>query len=427
VRVALVTLAALTSLAGGCSKGRRGVTILEFWALGREGEMVQKLIPEFERRDRDIRVRVQQIPWSAAHEKILTAFVGDAMPDLFQAGTTWIPELVALNALEPLDPWLRNSSRVPLEDYFHGILQTNEIDGTMYGLPWYVDTRVLFYRSDVLRELASPEPPRTWPAWLDVMARIPDSAAGRSYAILLPFGEWEPLVIFAFQLGAELLRENDQHGNFRSAPFRRAFEFYLELFRRNLAPPAGASQITSLYHDFASGYFSFYISGPWNLGEFRRRLPDSMQASWDTAPMPAPGKQYPGESIAGGASLVVVRTSPHKKAAWRLIEYLSQREQQLEFHRLTGDLPARQSAWESAELRADSRAQAFRAQLQRLRTVPRIPEWERIAHKISSYSERVVRGSMRVEEALTALDRDVDDLLEKRRWLLRRAQKDRAE
>jgi multiple sugar transport system substrate-binding protein len=50
-------------------------------------------MPEFERRYPEIQVKVQQIPWSAAHEKLLTAYAGDAMPDVFQLGNTWIPEI----------------------------------------------------------------------------------------------------------------------------------------------------------------------------------------------------------------------------------------------------------------------------------------------------------------------------------------------
>ncbi|HEY8133372.1 MAG TPA: extracellular solute-binding protein, partial [Thermoanaerobaculia bacterium] len=61
---------------------------LKFWGLGHEGEVVAQLLPEFTRRT-GIRVDVQQIPWSAAHEKLLTAFVGDATPDLAQMGNTW--------------------------------------------------------------------------------------------------------------------------------------------------------------------------------------------------------------------------------------------------------------------------------------------------------------------------------------------------
>src|SRR2546423_10891040 len=91
------------SLFVGCRTTRRSANTIELWALGREGEVVARMIPEFERQHPGWQVRVQQIPWSAAHEKLLTAYVGGAMPDVLRAGNTWLPELVALGALEPLD------------------------------------------------------------------------------------------------------------------------------------------------------------------------------------------------------------------------------------------------------------------------------------------------------------------------------------
>ena len=42
--------------------------------MGREGEVLSQLIPGFEKEHPDIHVEVQQIPWTAAHEKLLTAF-----------------------------------------------------------------------------------------------------------------------------------------------------------------------------------------------------------------------------------------------------------------------------------------------------------------------------------------------------------------
>src|SRR5262245_30345446 len=120
---------------------------VRFWAMGREGEVVQQLLPEFERLHPGVRVRVQQIPWSAAHEKLLTAYVGRAMPDVFQLGSTWLPELVALGALEPLDARIAGSNVIKRDDYFPGVLDTNVIDGPPWGGPWYVDTRLVFYRN----------------------------------------------------------------------------------------------------------------------------------------------------------------------------------------------------------------------------------------------------------------------------------------
>jgi len=384
--------------------------VVEFWAMGREGEAVAEMIPGFARRHPDVSVRVQQIPWSAAHEKLLTAYVGGAMPDVFQAGNTWLPELVALGAIEPLDARIPAAVR---DDYFPGILDTNVIDGATWGVPWYVDTRLLFYRTDAL-----PEPPRTWEAWRDAMVRIKEHAGPEGYAILLPLREWQAPVILALQQGAALLRDGDRWGNFRSPQFRTAFDFYLDLFRRGLAPRAGETSVANVYQDFARGWFALYLTGPWNLGEFARRLPADV--AWSTAALPAPGPEYPGVSLAGGASLALARHASRTADAWALVEYLSEPAQQAEFHRLTGDLPARRSAWRTEALTSDPRTRAFWLQLQYTRSTPKIPEWERIASKITQYGEAAIRDDMTVDEALERLDHDVDAVLEKRRWLIGR-------
>ena len=403
----------------GCRARAGQDVVIEFWAMGSEGESVQRLLAKFEQQTPGVRVRVQQIPWSAAHEKLLTAYVGDAMPDVFQLGNTWIPEFVALNAIERLDARVAHSTVLP-DDYFPGILDTNVIDGALYGVPWYVDTRVLFYRTDLLQQAGFAAAPSTWEAWVDAMVRIKARAGRDAYAILLPMTEWQPPVILALQRGARLLRDDDQYGNFRSPEFRAAFQFYLDLFHRELTPRDADAQVANLYQDFSNGYFTFYITGPWNIGEFQQRLPAAMADKWATAPMPAPDATHPGVSTAGGASLALFRGARHGDAAWQVIEFLSTPARQIEFYRLTGDLPSRKTAWTRQDLMHDRYAQAFWQQLQHVQATPKIPEWERIADKITQSAEAAIRGGMDVDAALTALDADVDQVLEKRRWLLRR-------
>ena len=97
VRLRRALVAASCVAAGACaSQGTDGEVTLRFWGMGREGEVVQELARGFERDNPGIRVRVQQIPWTAAHEKLLTAHVGDATPDIAQLGNTWIAEFAAL-------------------------------------------------------------------------------------------------------------------------------------------------------------------------------------------------------------------------------------------------------------------------------------------------------------------------------------------
>ena len=120
-----------------------------------------------------IRVQVQQIPWTAAHEKLLTAYVGDATPDVAQLGNTWIPEFAALGALEPLDALDRRAPTVvDSADYFPASGTPTSIDDTVYGMPWYVDTRVLFYRKDLLARAGYAAMPTTWAEWRTAMEAV---------------------------------------------------------------------------------------------------------------------------------------------------------------------------------------------------------------------------------------------------------------
>ena len=393
-------------------------TVVRFWAMGREGEVVTELLPEFERTHPGVRVVVQQLPWSAAHEKLLTAFAGDATPDVCQLGNTWIPEFAAMRALEPLDGRVAASPSIAVTDYFGGIWDTNVVDGALLGVPWYVDTRLLFYRRDLLLHAGFDAPPRSWDEWTRMLAAVKATAGPGRFAIALPANEVEPLLALALQQDDPLLRDDGRWGNFRSAGFRRALAYYAGMFRQGFAPPMANAEVSNIWNEFGRGYFSFYVSGPWNIGEFKRRLPADLQPSWMTAPLPGP--DGPGASIAGGASLVVFRASRHKDAAWQLVEYLSRPDVQRRFHALTGDLPPRRSAWTGGSLADDVHARAFRDQLERVKPAPKVPEWERIATEIRLVAERIAHGEIGVDEAAGELDRRADRLLEKRRWLLSR-------
>jgi multiple sugar transport system substrate-binding protein len=384
---------------------------LRVWAMGREGEVLRELVPEFERANPGVRVHVQQIPWSAAHEKLLTAYVGGALPDVVQVGNTWIPELAALEAVLPVDEHAGD-----LADVFPGILDTNVVDGRTWGVPWYADTRLLFYRDDMVSAVAGTSRPRTWDEWVATLDRVQARGGAGHSAVLLPLQEWQTPVILALQRGATLLSDGDTRGAFASEPVRTAFAFYLDLFRRGVARRDAATQVTNVYQDFAGGRFTFYVTGPWNLAEFAHRVPASVV--WRTTPMPSPTAGEPGASLAGGASLVVSRTSGHPDLAWALVRHLVDASTQCRLYQLAGDLPARRSAWKACGIAEDDeRVAAFWTQLQTVRATPKIPEWERIAARIAHHLELAVRGDQSLDEALSALDRDVDAILEKRRWL----------
>jgi multiple sugar transport system substrate-binding protein len=355
---------------------------------------------------------VQPQPWSAAHQKLLTAYAGASLPDVSQIGNTWVAELAAIGALSPTPAFAADL----LTDQFPAVLETNQIAGRAVATPWYVDTRLIYYRTDLLARAGFDAMPTDWAEWKRAMHAVKRIAGDGSFAILLPLNEFEQLLTFGLQGDQPLLRDRDTRGNFASPSFLAALGFYKSLFDEGLAPVASAAQISNVWTEFARGYFSFYFSGPWTIGDMKSRLPPEVQPHWMTAGVPGPNG--PGASAPGGSSLAVFRSSPHQEAAWKLVRYLSDPAVQARFNVLTGNLPARPSAWDVPKVASDPYISAFKGQLARARAVPKVPEWERIVTEMQIVAERMVRGEFTVNRAGTEINRRADRLLEKRRWMM---------
>lgn len=413
----LVVCILLAACAGGCDQGRSGAGVeLKLWVMGQEGEAIARFLPEFEHRHPGIRVRLQQVPVSSAHEKLLTAYAGDGLPDVTPLGNTWIPEFAALDALEPLDRKIAAEPGFDRSDFYPGAWNGGVIDGKVYAIPWYAETRIPFYRADILHAAGVRSVPADWEAWRAAMRAVKRASNGSRRAIFLPLNEFEPLLNLAIHGG--LLRAGGRHGNFRSSAVKRTLAFYKSLFDEGLAPRATNITISNIWDEFGKGEYAYYVSGPWNIAELRRRLPPNLANTWAT--MPLPGPDGPGASAAGGASFVIFRASRHKDAAWKLIAWLSSPQMQIRLYRSTGSLPSRRSPWSDPELAGDRHVRAFRDQLERARPTPPVPEWERVAAALQAVGELLANDRLTVEQAAEELDRRADVILQKRRWMLER-------
>ncbi len=282
-RTALGLLAgAAASGLTACGPRNDGRIHLRFWAMGNEATNVGQILPEFERLNPGIRVEVQALPWTAAHSKLLTAYAGASLPDVSQVGNTWVSEMTAIGAISPTPDFAADL----LTDQFPAVLDTNRINGRPMATPWYVDTRLIFYRSDILERAGYDAVPQTWAEWKQSMHAVKRVVGPDKYAVLLPVNEFEQLLTFGLQGDEALLRDRDTRGNFANPSFIAALAFYKSLFDEKLAPLASAAQISNVWTEFERGWFSFYFSGPWTIGDFKTRLAPGTR--WMTSGVPGP-------------------------------------------------------------------------------------------------------------------------------------------
>ena len=119
---------------------------IEVWAMGTEGEVLQDFAAAFTDANPDAKVEVTAVPWDGAHDKIANAIAAGETPDVSLIGTTWMGEFAEAGGIDPTPEGLVDEA-----DFFPGAWESTEVGGTSYGVPWYVETRALYYRTDLAR------------------------------------------------------------------------------------------------------------------------------------------------------------------------------------------------------------------------------------------------------------------------------------
>ena len=380
---------------------------LSMWAMSWEGDYSPLLMPAFTAAT-GIHVDVQSLPTTASHEKLLTAFAGGALPDVFMLFNGWVREFATIGAVAPVP------SPAFVADMFPGVLASTRIGARDYAIPWSVAPQVQFYRRDILDQAGYAAPPEDWEGWR-TMARAIKRRRPDDFVFLMLLNWPTALITMLSQAGATMLRDHDTRGNFQTPEARAAFAYYASLYADGFAPMALSTEVQDPVAAFATGYCSIWPSGPTTLKDFARRADLIPPSRWGTARLAGPHGIGPVSGLS--SSLCVSATTTRPREAWALVRHLTSIRSELRFQQLIGNLPARVAAWRSPQL-ADPVLRPFAAQMHQPAMAPRVIEWEQIQTEIQLAAERVVRGVQTLDEALAVLDRRVDRLLARRRALV---------
>ncbi|RZL98281.1 MAG: extracellular solute-binding protein, partial [Sphingomonas sp.] len=338
-----------------------------------------------------IGVDIQTVPWTGAHEKLLTGFAGNSLPDVMMLNNAWLPELALLGALAPPRP-----GSPLLADQFPGALASVQIGGRAVAVPWTADSWVQYYRRDLLADAGYAAPPPDWSEWTR-MARTIKRRHPDRYATLHLLDWPEPLFAFAAQTGEPLLRDDNTRGNFSSAGFRAALGFYRSIYVGGFSPAITGAEVGDTYIAFRRGWFAILPSDAVTVGDLRRRADAIPRSSWSAVSPPSP--RGAGAAMARGACLAVSHRARDPERAWRLVDYLCGAGVQRRMYGITGDLPTRPKAWTGPGLAGDPVSDLFAAQIASSVATPAVPEWERIVTEVQLIAEHMVRGEFGVDAA----------------------------
>ena len=378
---------------------------IHIWGMGEEAKKLAEIAAPFTE-ETGYKVDVQAIPWDAAHDKLLTAIASKTGPDVIQLGASWMPEFVNADSLLDLSDYISEYENLAPDNFFEGSVETTQYDGKTYGIPWYTDTRVLYYRTDILESVGYNEAPKTWEELKDVSAKL-RARGDDMYG--MPWDPKEQSLVFmlANQAGAKFYGTNPDT-DFNSKEFIEAATYLDEFFKDGEAPVdlAIVDSVTGMKDD---GIIPLFISGPWMINIMNENAPE-LEGKWATAVLPKGPDN--NDSILGGADFTVFRYSENVEASMAFIDYMSKPETQAAWYDLTSSLPANKTAWDENEnLSADPLIAPFQEQLKTAKAMPLIPEFEEIAQSWLASFEMIYRGNADIKDVVEEFNETAKELL----------------
>ena len=174
------------------------------------GEATQKMVDAYNESQDKVEVQTVILPQDAntVHDDFVNKLAsGDTSVDVMGLDVTYISEFGSAGWLADLTDLVDPSLT---EGMLTGPVEGATIDGKLVAMPWFTNSSVLFYRTDVLEELGA-EVPDTWDGWMELADKA-KGVNGVEYGADFQAAQSESLVCnwveYVWGNGGDILDEN---------------------------------------------------------------------------------------------------------------------------------------------------------------------------------------------------------------------------
>ncbi|MFI9613747.1 extracellular solute-binding protein [Streptomyces sp. NPDC052023] len=343
VAAVLVTAACAPQTSGDSGSGKDEQTgTLRVWLFQEvnnkpKEQVVQSVVDGFEQAHEGTEVTVEYIPVETRAQRIKAAFndPGSA-PDVIEYGNTDTAGYVKDGGLEDVTEDFTSWSEA--KDTDPTARQSVTVDGKIYGAPYFVGVRALYYRTDVFGELGL-DVPKSQAELIETAKRIRAAEPGL-YGLAVGGAYTYGAMPFIWANGGELA--TGKGGSYASAidspEARKGITAYTSLFGDDNCPAAKCAGMTGndTVTAFASGKAGMAIGG-----DFSHQAVEagSVKGKYAVVPLPgvAPGSTAP--AFAGGNNIGVLKSTSHRTLAVDLMRRLASKQTQGELFDAMGFLP----------------------------------------------------------------------------------------
>ena len=338
-------------------------------------QFIRPLLDRFEA-ETGIVVRVVLQDWETAwSEHVRSALYGEG-PDVSEVGTTWMGDLMAMEALRPFTSH-ELAEIGPRSVLLPGMLaQTGIETDRAWTLPWVAGPRMIFYRPKLPgMSVVSPEGFASVGAFQATLRGLSEAGVRWPWVMwpVSPRQIIQQAATWVWAAGGDLLDADGRKTAFASPESLQGFYDYFWLLRYD-----GDTNRAGITPD------AFFLSNP---GAAMR-----MSGTWlyraALAPRPDPGEisaaPLPGPAFFGGSNLVIWKHTRRVDAALALVKFFLRPDVQVEHCQAVGLLPTRVDALAMPPYSDHPFWQVAAEALRGGRTFPAVHMWGLVEDRLSS-------------------------------------------
>ncbi len=313
-------------------------------------KIVDGFVADFMAENPDITVKaIYAGNYNDARIKALAALKSGEPAQLSVMFSIDIYELIEQDAIIPFDDVVETAEeKAWLDSFYPALMENGRTAGKTWGIPFQRSTIVMYYNKDAFREagLDPEKPPATWEEMVALGRKLtkPD---GSQWGVMIPSTGY-PYWMFgalAMQNGQELMNGDGNLTYFDHPDVVGALQFWKELGTTHKVMPQGTIEWGTLRQNFLEGKTAIMWHSTGNLTAVKSN------AGFDFGVAMLPASKRRGTPTGGGNFYIFKKTTPEeRKAALRLIQFMTSPERSANWSIATGYLGVSPAAYETEAL-----------------------------------------------------------------------------
>jgi trehalose/maltose transport system substrate-binding protein len=348
--------------------------------------------------------------------QLRTEFQSGASPiDVIGGDVEWPAQLAANGWILDLSDLFTESMR---SDFVDAAIQSVTYQGKVWGVPWFTDAGLLWYRKDLLEDSGYSDAPSTWDELKEMAGKI-SKDSGTKYGFVFQGAEYEGAVVdgleYIWTSGGQVLTDSGEVVADEPDPIE-GLKTQRSMIEDGVAPIAVVNYKEPETHTaFLNGSAVFIRNWPYMYGLLKDPAQSQIkpeQVGITTLPHNENGQSHSG---LGGWNMYVNAASEGKlDAIWEFIQFFTMDTEQQRYRATSGGfLPPLKSLYEDQDILDKVPVASIAGEaLEKALTRPVSPFYSDVSLAMQKQFSESLKGNVTPEEAAQNLQREISNRID---------------